>query len=149
MLPWASPLVRVGIEIGGTAAGAGNTIAFHSGNGIVVYSGATGVRINQNRIYANEAGLGIDLVPVSQARGVNLNDAGDLDTGANQYQNFPVLAAAITDGVGSMTIEGIAGQCGEHHVPRRVLRKHGDRPEHLRRGRTLSWLRGRDHRRQR
>jgi PKD repeat protein len=44
--------------------------------------------VTANSIYANK-GLGIDIYP----RGVTPNDFGDLDTGADQLLNFPVLSA--------------------------------------------------------
>ena len=86
-------------SIGGTVAGAGNVIAFNSGDGVWVYSG-TGNLIDPNSIYSN-GGLGIDL----GTDGVTPNDTGDPDSGANNLQNFPVLTAACqgsTDIAGSL-----------------------------------------------
>jgi hypothetical protein len=89
-------------EIGGTAAGAGNRIAFNTGIGVALDVGAgAGTRINRNEIYSNGA-LGIDL----SENGVTANDAADADTGANEGKNFPVLASALTDGAGSATFAG-------------------------------------------
>ena len=51
--------------------------------------------ITRNSIYSN-TGLGIDLEPWG---GVNGNDAGDVDTGSNQGQNFPVITSAKTTAV--------------------------------------------------
>jgi hypothetical protein len=77
--------------VGGTAAGAGNVIAFNGRAGVVVGDSAgdsttTGNAIRANAIYAN-AGLGIDL----GNDGVTPNHAGNV-AGPNNFQNFPVLA---------------------------------------------------------
>jgi titin len=85
--------------IGGTAAGAGNTLAFNGGASVFVESG-TGNAILGNALFSNGA-LGIDLAPA----GVTANDPGDGDTGANNLQNFPVLTAATNSGT-STTITG-------------------------------------------
>jgi CSLREA domain-containing protein len=83
--------------IGGTAVGAGNTIAFNGLQGVFI-SGGTGNAILGNSIHSN-TNLGIDLSP----SGVTPNDTGDADTGANNLQNSPVLIAATS---GSTVITG-------------------------------------------
>jgi hypothetical protein len=87
--------------IGGTAAGAGNTIAFN-GTGVVVGRSPDPFNSysNQNRIVGNSIfgnlGLGIDLSDFGggSGDGVTPNDPLDSDTGSNQFQNFPELTAA-------------------------------------------------------
>ncbi len=80
-------------SIGGTAAGAGNLIAFNGCNGgIVIFSGNhTGNTILNNLIHSN-SNLGIDLL----SNGVTPNDADDSDTGPNNLQNFPMLTDAVS-----------------------------------------------------
>jgi len=85
--------------IGGTAAGEGNIIANNGNIGVAVASG-TGNRIQNNSIFAN-LGLGIDL----GNHGITPNDAGDIDIGANNLQNTPVLTTATASG-GSVTVAG-------------------------------------------
>jgi titin len=91
-------LGATGNTIGGTAAGAGNVIAFNA-KGVVVGTdaadGAAGNTITRNRIFAN-AGPGIDLGDDD----VTPNDAADPDPGPNLLQNFPVLTAATSTTVG-------------------------------------------------
>ena len=79
--------------IGGTDAGAGNTIAHNSGDGVFAGSG-TGNGVLANTIHSN-GGLGIDLGP----DGMTPNDAGDVDAGANNLQNFPELTLAASSGI--------------------------------------------------
>ena len=81
---------NTGNMIGGTADGAGNTIAFNGGDGVRIGSG-TGQPILGNRIFGN-AQLGIDL----GTNGVNPNDTGDADSGPNELQNYPVLTSATS-----------------------------------------------------
>ena len=74
--------------VGGTAAGAANTMAFNGGDGVFISSGVN-VSIRANSIFSN-TGLGIDLGP----DGVTPNDVKDVDTGANNLQNFPIITSA-------------------------------------------------------
>ncbi|HET7720199.1 MAG TPA: right-handed parallel beta-helix repeat-containing protein, partial [Acidimicrobiales bacterium] len=84
--------------VGGTVAGAGNVIAFNTGDGVPV-AGGTGTSVRQNSIHDN-GGLGIDL----NDDGPSANDPGDPDAGANLTQNFPVLSSAVgTGGVATIT----------------------------------------------
>jgi hypothetical protein len=85
--------------IGGVNPGEGNTIAFNGGGGISITAGTNNALLG-NSIFAN-TGLGIDL----GTTGVRTNDPADLDTGANNLQNFPVLTTARN--IGSATL--IAG----------------------------------------
>jgi CSLREA domain-containing protein len=86
--------------IGGTSVGTGNVIAGNRLAGVLVGPLATGVEIVRNSISAN-GGLGIDLGD----DGVTANDAGDVDVGSNDFQNFPVLTSATVDG-GVLTATG-------------------------------------------
>ena len=85
--------------IGGTAAGAGNTIAFSTGIGVDVDATAgTGNEIRLNSIFSN-TGLGIDL----GGDGVTLNNSAG-HAGPNDYQNFPVITA-VTSAGGMTTVD--------------------------------------------
>ena len=81
---------------------AANTIAYNGGNGITVWehyansNNADGNQFTQNSIYSNIL-LGIDLGD----DGVTVNDAGDLDSGANEEVNFPVILSANNDTSGT------------------------------------------------
>lgn len=87
--------------IGGTAPGAGNMIWFNGQGGIRLSGDSgTGNAIRGNSIFSNP-GLGIELAPP----GVTANDPGDIDTGPNNLQNFPVIDTA-TSGGGSTNIQG-------------------------------------------
>jgi titin len=85
--------------VGGLAAGEGNHVAYNGAEGVVVVSGSRNP-ILSNSIHDN-AKLGIDL----NADGVSANDFLDSDGGANETQNYPELASAVTVG-GSTTING-------------------------------------------
>ena len=87
--------------IGGTTAGTGNVIAFNSGAGIEIAPTADATSILGNVIHSN-TGLGIDL----GGDGVTLNDANDIDTGANSLTNFPVITVASRSGATSVHVEG-------------------------------------------
>jgi Domain of unknown function (DUF4347)/Cadherin-like/Right handed beta helix region/Cadherin domain/Periplasmic copper-binding protein (NosD) len=80
------------IRIGGAAIGEGNVIHANSGVGVQVGAGST-ASILGNSISAN-GGLGIDL----NSDGVTVNDVGDLDTGGNNLQNFPLIVSANSTG---------------------------------------------------
>ena len=79
--------------IGGTSTGQGNLIRFSPWGVQVDADAGTGNAILGNQI-SDCAPMGIEL----GADGVTANDTGDGDTGPNNLQNFPVLAAATTDG---------------------------------------------------
>nr|MDJ0834698.1 DUF4347 domain-containing protein [Gammaproteobacteria bacterium] len=79
--------------IGGTQAGAGNTIAYQGGDGIAMLNGVTGNSILGNSIHSNTE-QGIDL----GFNGVTSNDANDTDGGDNNLQNFPVISQAGLSG---------------------------------------------------
>ena len=76
----------LGNIIGGTSPGAGNVIAF---NHLGIYLGGVdfGNQVRGNAIFSNEI-LGIGL----GGGGPTPNDAGDVDTGPNNLQNFPILS---------------------------------------------------------
>ena len=83
--------------IGGVAAGAGNTIGFNAGGGIIVLgSASTGNRISGNSIFSNAA-LGIDL----GGDGPTANHPGDADSGPNGLQNFPIIGTAVSSSFGT------------------------------------------------
>ena len=85
--------------IGATNNGAGNRIAFNTGDGVTLQSG-TNNSVRGNSISSN-AGLGIDI----EDNGVTANDPGDADSGSNFRQNYPVITNAVL-GVGSTVIQG-------------------------------------------
>jgi hypothetical protein len=94
--------------IGGAAPGAGNVIAFNGPgeevgvNGIELIgdSNTTNNSIRGNSIYSNGR-LGIDI----SNSGVNANDAGDVDGGPNNRQNFPLITSVVP-AAGQTTITG-------------------------------------------
>jgi hypothetical protein len=98
--------------IGGMVAGAGNVIAFNTGEGVVIESNSgfnpTGIAILGNSIHSNGA-LGIDLAD----NGVTANDVDDPDAGPNDFQNFPVITSVMTGG-GSTTILGTFNSTPSH-----------------------------------
>ena len=95
--------------VGGIGAGERNVIAFNGLRGIS--NGGTLGTANSyrgNSIHSNGTsgspfapGLGIDLGPT----GPTANDPGDADTGANNLQNFPVIAS-VTAGGSSTNVKG-------------------------------------------
>ena len=87
--------------IGGTAAGAGNTIAFNSFDGVAVVSTAGSGNAILGNVIRSNGDLAIDLID----NGVTANDVGDVDSGPNGLLNHPVLGAANTAG-GNTVITG-------------------------------------------
>jgi CSLREA domain-containing protein len=84
--------------VGGTASGAGNTIAYNAGDGARIDTG-TSHGVSGNSIFSN-GDLGIDLLN----DGVTANDVDDPDTGPNNLQNFPIIEDVDTSA--STTVEG-------------------------------------------
>ncbi|MCU0612138.1 MAG: hypothetical protein MUE60_10165 [Candidatus Eisenbacteria bacterium] len=94
--------------IGGIGPGQLNIIAFNGWHsiglgGVIIDDTCHSIAISSNRIHHNyyNGGLGIDLGNDD----VTANDPGDSDTGANNLQNFPVLASFATAG-GTTYISG-------------------------------------------
>jgi parallel beta-helix repeat protein len=85
--------------IGGASVGAPNVIEFNNGVGVNILSGGSNF-ISANSIFDN-AGLGIDL----GNNGITTNDVSDVDTGANQLQNYPVLTSVLS-AFGSLQVQG-------------------------------------------
>jgi len=88
--------------IGGTAAGAGNTIDYNgsgqAGSGVLLVGSVDADEILSDSIYGN-AGIGINL-----GNGPTSNHAPGTP-GPNNYQNYPTLSLAQSDG-SSTTIQG-------------------------------------------
>ena len=96
--------------IGGPGPGEGNVIAhthitgsFQTGVGVYVPASPR-TTIRGNRIFDNE-GVGIDIMAGGSPDGVTPNDPGDVDTGGNNLQNFPILSS-VTNGA-TTHIQGI------------------------------------------
>lgn len=91
-------------RIGGAGTGEGNLIAHNLGDGVAVGGsagvGATGVTVSRNAIFANGE-LAMNLVNgfSGYPATVTANDAGDIDGGPNNLQNFPVLLTAVDNGI--------------------------------------------------
>jgi len=98
------------VDIGGTAAGQGNTIAYNTGDGIEITGNFVDqIRMIGNSIYSN-GGIGIDLVAGGDlASGVTPNDVlspPDSDTGANALQNYPSWTATPSINGTTLTVSG-------------------------------------------
>ncbi|MEO8279377.1 MAG: DUF4347 domain-containing protein, partial [Ideonella sp.] len=89
--------------IGGTVAGAGNTVAFNIDRGVVAAGNTTlGNALLGNTIHSNGS-IGIDL----GWNGITANDATvnmDSDSGPNGLQNFPVLTSANSNASGTTIV---------------------------------------------
>ena len=87
--------------IGGPGPGEGNIIAhthitgpFQTGVGVYVPASPR-TTVRGNSIFDNE-GVGIDNMAGGSPDGVTPNDPGDVDTGGNALQNFPLLSSVTT-----------------------------------------------------
>jgi CSLREA domain-containing protein len=87
------------LSVGGQNLIQNNTINANGVSGVVVLSGR-GSAILNNSIFDNAA-LGIDLA----GNGISPNDAGDVDSGPNDLQNFPMLNQAVSEN-GGLTLAG-------------------------------------------
>jgi CSLREA domain-containing protein len=88
--------------VGGTAALEANLIANNGTDGIYVDDNVVGMPI-RNRIQGNSIFNNTELAIDLGADGVDVNDAGDGDSGENEHQNYPVLLSA---GGGSLVVTG-------------------------------------------
>lgn len=86
-------------RIGGTNVAERNLIGFNNGAGVFIRDG-TNNSVHGNLIFANRV-WSIRLGLASP----NKNDAGDVDTGPNQLQNFPDLAA-VRWTAGGLLVDG-------------------------------------------
>ena len=83
--------------IGGQAAGSANVIGFNGAQGVNI-QGGTGWTISNNSIFGN-GGLGISFSGGCSSSALPTpNDSGDVDLGANNRQNFPVLTTLAISG---------------------------------------------------
>jgi hypothetical protein len=80
-------------RVGGAAAGSGNLISENDMDGVAIDATSDRITILGNSIHSN-GGLGIDLTDDD----VTANEPQDLDTGANDLQNFPDVFTAVTSG---------------------------------------------------
>lgn len=92
----------------GAPGGGGNTIRFNNAGGVVIRgSAATGNSVLANTMYDNGFDgvsgehMDVDLQLTSLTIGPNDNDAGDLDGGPNQTQNFPTPTNLMFTGPGN------------------------------------------------
>ena len=100
-------------SIGGLSTYEQNIIAYNGTEGVFVSHGVRNA-IRGNAIYANGS-LGIDLLWDywdTEPDGINPNDLGDGDWGANDLQNFPVLTGVSVD-EGSTTVNGTLNSTGD------------------------------------
>jgi YVTN family beta-propeller protein/parallel beta-helix repeat protein len=91
-----------GVEVGGPP-GNGNKITNNGGFGVNVASGQ-GNPILANSIFLN----GSNNIALEGSRPAN--DACDVDTGANDLQNFPVLDSAVTGEGGTLMVGTVTGR---------------------------------------
>ena len=98
-LGWGIAVVGSGNTIGGLSGARGNVVAYNWSGVTILESTSTGNAILGNNIWDNYD-LGIDL----EGDGVTANDPLDVDTGANQFQNYPELWWAVTGPPSASTV---------------------------------------------
>jgi CSLREA domain-containing protein len=118
-IPNANYGVRVTTHAARNYIGPGNTIAYNPTGVLISGDDVDFNTVTKNSMYANDA-VGIDLAPPG---GVNINDLGDVDTGANELLNYPVISSATPESVVGtscarcvvevFTADGTSGQHGE------------------------------------
>ncbi|MEZ5227843.1 MAG: right-handed parallel beta-helix repeat-containing protein [Acidimicrobiales bacterium] len=86
--------------VGGTTGGAGNTIRFNGGVGVVVADASTLRNAVLGNSISDNAGVGIDL----GLDGSTANDPGDGDPGPNGLLNFPVVTNSLA-AAGTVTVD--------------------------------------------
>jgi hypothetical protein len=82
------------INVGQADNDRGNAIAFNGADGVTISADSDRIGLFQNQIFSNGR-LGIELASTA---GVDTNDSGDSDGGANTGQNYPVINAASSNG---------------------------------------------------
>jgi hypothetical protein len=99
-----------GTQIGGTASGAGNVIAFNTGYGVFLSDQlGNGHSILGNSIFSNaQTGINLSSPGSENTFGVTPNDTGDGDFGVNGRQNYPVITLATSAGNVVGTLNSIA-----------------------------------------
>ena len=102
---------------------ASNLVANNGSIGIYVFSPATDVRIQNNTILSEPKGVVVSGTAVGVTitnntmngvtqlidlgnDGATMNDEGDIDVGANDLMNSPILTSAASDGVGLLRVAG-------------------------------------------
>jgi parallel beta-helix repeat protein len=110
-------------KIGGRNQNEGNKIFYNGEDGVniqqreyVFYGGqiqnsnsSYGV-INLNEFTGN-GGIGIDLVSEESNNGITPNDVDDVDSGANNLQNYPVINSVVNNG-SDLTVSGTLNSPG-------------------------------------
>jgi hypothetical protein len=94
---------------GNGGAISGNTVRFNIAGGVVIRgAGVSGNSVKANSIHGNGFDgfsgerMDIDLQPTDAVTGATANDAGDVDVGPNQLQNFPVPTALVYTAAGGI-----------------------------------------------
>lgn len=101
-----------GNTVGGTTSGKGNVIAYNQLVGVLIapVSGPSNRNsITGNSIF-NNTQANIDISGNARdtfTDGLTGNDAGDADSGTNNYQNFPVIASVTSTGIISGSIDSL------------------------------------------